>query len=467
MKVTGFTRSVVSLTIAGALIYGGPAQAGGFQLTEICAKCQGVRNAGMGAAGVDGAAALYFNPASLSRLQGNNVDANLNYIYPRFQFKDKGSTNAFGNSPPPLSSLAAPATGDRHDDAGQNALIPTFFYGQQIDDRWSAGLGLNIPYGLETNYSNNWVGRYNAVESHLLTYNINPAVAFRFNEQWSIGAGLNALYASARLTNAIDFGTLAFLGSNGSIGAPSSRQYDGLQKLTGNDWGYGWNTGVLYQPQPGLRLGAAYRSKINVKLDGDVRIRGNQNLSQLPAPLNTPFLSRKLGASVNLNMPATLILGGYYDVTDRLGLMAGTTWTNWSDFKEVRVDFEQGSRPDSVQPENWVDAWRTAIGAAYKLSDPWTLRAGFEFDPTPVKSKYRTPRVPDEDRYWLAFGTDYTAAPNLSFTFAYTYLFAPSYNIDDTEVVSGASSGQPIGNTVRGDFEADASIFSAQMTWRF
>lgn len=467
MKTTSVTRSVLSLAIAAAVSYGGAAQAGGFQISETCGKCQGVRNAGLAAASVDSPATLFFNPASLSRLQNGNFDANLHFLYPRFQFRDRGSTNAFGQSPAPLSRLAAPATGDRKDDAGENAWIPTIFYGQQIDDHWSAGLGFSMPYGLETNYSNNWVGRYNAIESRVLTYNINPAVAFRFNEQLSIGAGFNVLYADARLTNAIDYGSLSYLATRGGFGAPSSRQFDGLQKLTGDDWGYGWNAGVLYEPQPGLRFGAAYRSKVDVELEGDVRIRGNPSFAQAPGPLQAFSVSQKLPISANLNLPATFALGGYYDVTDRLAIMAGTIWTDWSQFQELRVNFENSDRPDSVQPENWTDTWRTALGVAYKLDNGWMLRSGFEYDPTPVKTKYRTPRVPDEDRYWLAVGADYNPTPELSLAFAYNYLFTPNYNIDDTEVTTGNSSGQPIGNTVKGRYSADAHIVTAQAIWRF
>ena len=467
MSTKILNRTLLSLAVAGIVAYGGPSQAGGFQITEVCAKCQGVRNAGMAASSVDGAGALYFNPASMSRLEGGEVDANLHYIDPRFQFKNKGSTNAFGDSPPPLSNFAAPATTGQYDDGGQGVVIPTFFISQRINEQWSTGLGINIPYGLVTDYSKNWVGRYNALESHLKTVNINPAVSYRFNEQFSIGAGFNAMQADARLTNALDFGTVAFLGSRGRIGVPSTRQYDGLSKLTGDGWGYGWNAGMLFELRPGTRFGVAYRSKVNLELDGDVRIRGNSNFAQAPGALQALSVSQKRGANVNLNLPATLTLGAHHELTDRWALMVGTTWTDWSEFREIRVNYENGNRPDAVQPENWVDAWRTAIGSSYKVDDTWTLRGGFEFDGSPVKAKYRTPRIPDEDRYWFVVGFGYEPTKTFGIDFAYTYLFSPDYDIDDTEVNTGSVTGAPVGNTVKGKYEADSSIFSIQGTWRF
>jgi len=460
-------RTLLSLAVAGIVAYSDSGQAGGFQITEVCADCQGVRNAGMAASSVDGAGALYFNPASMSRLQGGEVDATLHYISPRFQFKNKGSTNAFGDSPPPLSNYAAPATTGQYDDGGQGAVVPTFFISQRIDEQWSTGLGVNIPYGLLTDYSKNWVGRYNALESHLKTVNINPAVSYRFNEQFSIGAGFNAMQGDARLTNALDYGTVAFLGSNGRIGAPSTRQYDGLSKLTADGWGYGWNAGILFELRPGTRFGVAYRSKVNLEGDGDLRTRGNPNFATAPGALRALSISQKRGANVKLNLPATLTLGAYHELSDRWALMVGTTRTNWSDFKEIRGNYEHNARPDSVQPENWVDAWRTAIGSSYKLDDVWTLRGGFEFDGTPVKAKYRTPRIPDEDRYWFVAGFGYEPTKTFGVDFAYTYLFTPDYDIDDTEVTTGNATSLPVGNTVKGKYEADSSIFSLQGTWRF
>ena len=468
MSTQILSRTFLSLAVAGVVTYSDPGQAGGFQITEVCTDCQGVRNSGMAASSVDGAGALYFNPASMSRLQGGEVDANLHYIDPRFQFKNKGSTNAFGDSPPPLSNFAAPATTGNYDDGGQGGVVPTFFISQRVNEQWSTGLGINIPYGLATDYSKNWVGRYNALESHLRTVNINPAVSYRVNEQFSIGAGFNAMQADARLTNALDFGTVAFLGSRGRFGAPSSRQYDGLSKLTGDGWGYGWNAGILFEPRPGTRFGIAYRSKVNMELDGDVRIRGNPNFATAPGQLQGLAASRKLGANVKLNLPATLILGASHELTDRWTIMAGTTRTNWSDFDEIRINYEHNALPDAVQPENWHDTWRTAVGTSYKLTDEWTLRGGFEFDPTPVKKKYRTPRIPDEDRYWFVVGFGYEPTKTFGIDFAYTYLFTPDYDIDDTEVTtSRLANGAPVGNTVKGEYEADSSIFSIQGTWRF
>jgi long-chain fatty acid transport protein len=457
MTIKLFGKPLLSLAMAGILVYSHPTQAGGFQITEVCAQCQGVRNAGMGASSIDGAAALYFNPASMTRSSGGDVDVSVHYIDSNFNFQNRGSTNAVGR----------PAVGITTDNAGKGATVPTFFYAQQINNQWAAGIGVNVPYGLSTNYNSDWVGRYNAVESKLETVNINPAVAFRFNEQFSIGLGFNAMWANAKLSNALDFGTLAYgLGVPGA--RPSTPAFDGFQKLTGDDWGYGWNAGVLFELSPDTRFGVAYRSKINTNLNGNVDITGNALLAQLPAPLGPAFSSRTLPVSAALTLPATLILGASHELTDRWSIMAGATWTQWSDFNELRVKFKGTTLPDSVQPENWNDAWRFSVGTRYKLSDHWTLRGGFEYDATPVSGQYITPRIPDADRYWFALGVGYQISQAFSFDLAYTYLFTRNYSIDDHEVTTGQRAGNPLlGSTLRGTYEADASIFSAQLSWRF
>lgn len=426
------------------------AHGGGFQITEICAQCQGVRNAGA-AASAETASVVFFNPAGMTRLQGSQVDANVHLIVPTFEFEDAGSTNAIGGAP----------QGNRDEDGGRSAVVPTFFYTQEIDERWSVGLGTFTPYGLLTEYNNDWIGRYNAIRSELVSLNFNPAVAFKVNDKFSIGVGLNAIYVDVTLTNALDFGTLAFLAGVPGV-TPSTRLFDGRQKLVGDDWGYGWNMGLLYEFSPRTRFGLAFRSDINTTLRGEVRVRGNERL----AAINPAFGSRQRDAKADFTVPGTFSFGVFHEVTERWAVMAGATWTHWSTFDEIRVEFDDGGA-DAVQPENYDNAMRWAIGTQYKLDEHWTLRAGFEYDESPVDNSDRTPRIPDQDRYWLAFGVGYNYSESFQFDFAYTHIFVPDYSIDDTEVTTGALAGVPVGSTLEGDYEAAADIFSLQVTWRF
>jgi long-chain fatty acid transport protein len=454
--------TTVGMVVMGALLYAGASQAGGFQITEICAACQGVRNAGMAASSVDTASALYFNPATMTRLSGGNVDFSLHYLINSFDFDNDGSHNAI-----PAGPGSGPASGDNNSDGGENALIPTLFYSQQLNPQWAVGFGANVPYGLATEYDKSWVGRYNAVKSELITNNFNLAVAYRPVETFAIGVGFNALYADAELTNSLDYGTLAFVSLPPPVVqalgiTPSTQRFDGFQKLTGNDWGFGWNIGVLFEPMTGTRFGVAYRSDIDTTLNGDVKITGNSNFQGTVLGTN-----QKINAKADLTAPATLIFGAYHELNSQLALMAGITWTNWSEFNELRVKLDNGRT--SVQPENWEDSWRYSIGVQYQYDPRLTLRGGFEYDETPVKNKYRTPRVPDEDRYWFVVGAGYRPNEAFSFDFAYTYLFTPRYEIDDEEVTTNQLAGgnTPLGNVLEGHYESYSHIFSAQVAWNF
>ena len=80
------------------------------------------------------------------------------------------------------------------------------------------------------------------------------------------------------------------------------------------------------------------------------------------------MLSSKLDGLASLTVP--LLLEPHHELTERWALMAGTTWTNWSVFREIRVNYQHDAQPDTVQPENWVDTWRTAIGTSLS----WTMR---------------------------------------------------------------------------------------------
>jgi long-chain fatty acid transport protein len=108
-----------------------------------------------------------------------------------------------------------------------------------------------------------------------------------------------------------------------------------------------------------------------------------------------------------------------------------------------------------------------SIGGLYRIRPKWTLRAGFEYDESPVDAKDRTPRVPDADRYWFTVGASYEYSESFSFDFAYTYIYISDYSIDDTEVTTGAVTGVPVGNTLDGRYEGNANILSAQVRWTF
>lgn len=442
--------------VAGLLLTASWAWGGGFQIPTYCVKCQGSRNAGA-AASAETASVLYFNPAGLTRLSERQAELGLNFAQLTTDFKDDGSTNPFGG----------PAQGLLNADGDSSVLIANLYLSQPGPGDWSFGLGIHSPYGLNTDYPRSWVGRYHGVYSEVETVDINPALAYRVNPRLSVGVGLDLVYGKAELTNALDFGSLlsAQLGPIPALGiTPGNPAADGYSVLDGDDWALGWNLGVLFELDPATRLGLGYRSKVDLDLEGESRIEVPNHLTALTGGL---LASEIQDTRARLSLPATLHLGVHRDLGPQWSLMAGAQWTNWSNFREIRVRYQDG-RPDFVDPQDWKDAWRFSIGAEYRYSPRWSFRTGFEYDESPIPQATKGPRVTERDLRWLALGTSYTVTDSLTVDLAYNHAFIGDYSIDLREVTTPQASGGALpGNRLTGDYSNSADILSLGARWSF
>ena len=410
--------------VAGLLVTASVAWGGGFQIPTYCVKCQGSRNAGA-AASAETASILFFNPAGLTRLSKRQAELGLNFAQLTTDFQDDGSTNPFGG----------PAQGLLSADGDSSVLIANLYLSHPGPGDWSFGLGVHSPYGLNTDYPRSWVGRYHGVYSEVETVDINPALAYRVNPRLSVGAGLDLVYGKAELTNALDFGSLlsAQLGPIPALGiTPGNPAADGYSVLEGDDWALGWNLGVLFELDPATRLGVGYRSKVDLDLEGESRVEVPYQLTALTGGL---LASEIQDTRARLTLPATLHLGVHRDLGPQWSLMVGAEWTNWSDFREIRVRYQDG-RPDFVDPQDWNDAWRFNIGAEYRYSPKWSFRTGFEYDESPIPQATKGPRVTERDLRWLALGTSYAVTDSLILDLAYNHAFIGDYSIDLREVTT-------------------------------
>lgn len=452
-------RRLYGAGIAGiAILLAGAVHASGFALIEQSVSSMGTAYAN-GSSGMDDASTIFFNPASMSRLEGNNVSGGLHVLRSSTDFSGKGFYNP-SNSAINLVGLGGVSTGNnRHDDIGLTAAVPHGGFSHQLNENMWLGLSINAPFGLKTHYDNDWVGRYHAIKSELKTVNINPSLAYEINDKASVGIGVSALYADGKLTNAVDGGLSTLLvggvppGSPPFFWVPGSSTLDSKAKLTGDDWGYGWNAGILLEPGPATRIGLAYRSKIDLTLKGDARITG-------------PVVDFTTNAKLDVTLPSSLSLSGQHALNSKWTLLADVTWTKWNELEELRVKLNNGSQ--SVTPLEWDNSIRVALGASYQYNPAWLLRTGVAYDQSPVPSdNVRTPRVPDADRYWLSFGANYRYSEALSFDFGYAHLF-----VDDPDITSAdaydPTTGQSTGfHKLDGSYDAAVDIFSAQVNWKF
>lgn len=421
------------------------ASASGFALLEQNSDGLGSAYAG-GAASAENASTVYYNPAGLTKLENDQWVASLHLLSPSLPFSDRNSTSA-----------GKPLSGGNGGNAGVAALVPSFFVSRALTDRMTFGLGVSAPFGLETDYENGWKGRYYALNTRLQTLNINPALAYKINDAWSIGGGVNLQYAKADMSTAIDFGLICAGTLGPAACAPSAtlpQQADGVSKVTGDSWAWGYNLGALYSPTRATRFGMAYRSAINHELDGSASFA---KPATLPAPLAASPLFANTAAKAAIHLPDTFSLSAFHQASEHLALMADFTWTGWSRLDELRIRFASGA-PDNVTTEHWHDTQRIALGALYRYNDTWSYRAGIASDQSPVPDQYRTANIPDNDRTWLTAGTQYRATKHSRWDLGYAYIFVQGAGIKLTSPVKGSLAG---------NYQSHIEVLSAQYSQDF
>ena len=442
-------KLIRSFVLLAAIVFCVPfkVDASGFALVEQNASGLGNSFAGAAASAED-ASTVFFNPAGMTYLQDNQLVLASHAIKPTGTFSNQGSQT--------ISAAGTPVAlqGGNGGDVGSWQWVPNVYFAKAVTDRWRMGIGVNSPYGLKTQYDANWVGRYQALTSDLTTININPSIAFKVNDYFSIGAGVDYQYAQATLSNALDLGTICYgvvgPATCGSQGL-TPQTVDGNVNVQGSDWSWGYNLGVIFQPVKSVRFGVAYRSGIHHQL------KGNANFSHIPAMLSPVLTSGSVSA--NLDLPDTLSSSIAYQANEHWEFLADTTWTNWSSFKQLSIMRTNGASL-SNQPENWANTFRYSLGASYKYTHNLKIRVGMAYDESPVSTVFRTARIPDNNRIWLSSGINYKFSPNSHLDIGYAHIF-----IDNTSINQG-SIGSAVG-LLSGQYSNNINIVSLQFSQAF
>ena len=441
-----YTRRLLVITLSGIIcLSSGGAHAAGFFLIEQSVSSMGTAYAGAGSASED-ASYIFFNPASMSKLKGIQVSAGLHGVFPETEFDGSAAYNLdyFGPPTPPLPPQPGPPfpniSGPSSDiDAGVNGYVPHFAYVQELNDRMHVGVTINVPFGLSTDYGNNWVGRYSSTEAEILSVNLNPTLSYKVDDRITLGVGVSAIYAEFDYKNVLDAGY--------SVGAPGLG--DANSEIDTDDYGFGWNIGLLLEPTDSTRIGIAYRSKVEINLDGDLE----------SSVLDT-------SAEVDADLPDTFLISAYHEVNPQWAVMADVLWTQWS--RIDALDIELGNGTTNTFPLEWDDTYRVAVGASYKPNEKLILRGGVAYDETPIPTdRLRLTALPDEDRIWVTVGAGYKVTKNLSLDFGYAHLFVDDTDINSTSAVSSAVPFSEGLHRVKGEYEASVDIVSAQLNWAF
>ncbi len=445
MKIHPNCRRTIVSSLLAATFFPSLVSASGFALIETNARGQGNAYAGAAAHTPD-ASTIFFNPAGMLDLNSDQLVLAAHVVAPESTFTNNGSTNAASLGSTPLSGGS--------DDGGFNAVVPNLYWVTTIDETMKFGLGINSPFGLAIKYKDTWVGRYHAVESDLKIINFNPSLAYKVSDQLSVGGGLNVMLADVTLSSAIDFA--AILG--GTPGAD-----DGFGELTGDnfsDLSYGFNFGLMYNLDDATKLGVAYRSEVDINVKGDADF--SVPVSAAVVVAGGRFVDTGLSASITL--PSSLSVSVSHQ-QDKLTYLADITWTGWSSFDELRIEFDNPQQPDSATTEDWNDTLRYSVGVDYQYQDNMILRAGIALDESPVPSpERRTPRLPGNDRSWLSLGMSYKIDQTFSMDVGYSHLFFADTDVNN-ELESEASDN--VKATLAGTYDASVDILSVQLNWNY
>ena len=437
------TSLKIAAAAAAALVSTSSAFAAGFMLTEQSAGALGRAYAGVGVDGTD-LSGVYYNPATMTLHPGTQIQAG---------FVAVGLDLAFEGE---KDGMVVSENGQYNTQA-----IPHGYISHQLNDSMWIGLAMTVPFGMGTEYDDNWAYANRGISAEVLTFDFNPNVAWKVSEKLSIGAGMSIQYAAADLKM-----------QDGLSGASMNGEVDA------DSWAWGFNLGLMWTPVENLRFGLSYRSRINHNADGDftadnLRFAGNsvtpEQIGDMIGGANGALLEGVLkstlgthSATATISTPAWAMATAAWDVNDLLSLYATFRWTDWSSFETLDIKspglIAMGGT--KTVENHWQDTYLFSVGADLRFTNWWTFRAGIGYETSPVDDpSYRTAIIPDADRWWFAIGSSFKAMDNLQIDVSAAMLHGTGER--DLYTTEG-------GNVKAGRFEdLDAYLFGVQLVYKF
>jgi long-chain fatty acid transport protein len=368
----------------------------------------GVANAGAGALANDSSIAWH-NPAGMTRLSGTHAQASAGLIIGKIKFDADSDTPVPGG------------------DGGQAAINPapvlSSSFVHSLTDKLKFGFALGSVSGAGLDYGSNWAGRQQVTKLKLLTLTGIPSVAYK--QHWlSVGVGLT-----------INYGNL------GTFKLKAPNPAETAIKVDGDDWAFGFTTGVLVEFSDRSRLGVKYLSKTTYDFDGKVKTSGGA--------LGGVNVHSKL----KIEFPQVVSLHFYHEFNDQFALLASADWEDWSEFKDIPLSTSTGV--NGAIPRNWKDTYKLAGGIHYRPSKPWLVMTGFAYDSSPVDAKDRTADMPMDRQLRYAVGTQYQWSEGLSLGGSFVYADYGKAKINNNR-------------TLKGDYKRNDLFFMAlNATWTF
>ncbi|OQP32458.1 MULTISPECIES: long-chain fatty acid transporter FadL [Pantoea] len=399
-----FAKSAVAAAVA---LVSSHVYAAGFQLNEFSSAGLGRAYSGEGAMG-DTAASASRNPATMALMDRPMFSVGAVFIDP--------DVDITGNSSSGRSLDAS--------NIAPTQWVPNIHYVQPINDQWWIGASATSNYGLATEFNDGYTAGGYGGKTDLMTGNLNLSTAYRLNEHFSFGVGFDAVYARAKIER--------YAGESGAaLGIPADTQ---VAHLKGDEWGYGWNAGILYEVDQNNRFGFTYRSEVKIDFDGDYK-------SSLPTAINRINQAANLGlpyatggstipGALTLNLPEMWEVSGWHKVAPQWAVHYSLAYTSWSQFQELKATGSNGQTL-FYKDESFKDAYRIALGTTYYYDQNWTFRTGIAFDDSPVPADKRSISIPDQDRLWLSAGASYAFNDDASVDVGVSYMHGQHVTVEE------------------------------------
>lgn len=356
----------------------------------------------------DNASAIYYNPAGITQLEGNNIRVGLYSIYldPAFQPPKSDQTYNIG----------------KHYNFIPQVFLTHSFEGTPV----SVGLGVYAPYGGNMDWPQNTGFRAVALESSLKYLRIDPVIAYKLAPNLSIGGGVMVDYGNIDLEQGM---------------LTNYTRYANFFRFEGNGWAVGYNLGALWQPINQISVGATFRSSTTITFDGHTEA---EMLPRLPLTYRS--------AQMDLTFPLTTIVGISYRPTPKWNLEFDANYTDWSSLGTTTIR----QAPEDYVPDkptlilNWQPSWMYEFGVTRYFDSGWRVSAGYAYNENSVPNNYYTPLAADLDRHFFSAGLGYEGK-RFDFDLAYQFGYGPAHTV--TGSTPSTIGGQIAGQTADGTYK--------------
>ncbi len=430
-------RMAAKLALCAGTLVAGQVAAGGLTLYEVGTADVGLASAGYGARAQD-ASTVLSNPAGMTRLEGTQFLAAGQALWSNTRFSAGSGTS--------------PGLGG--DEAGYVLGSDGWFVGgggflsYSVSPDLKLGFALTGNFGMPLKYDNDWVGRYYVQNTTLIGLSFLPSIAYKVNDKLSLGASVNAMYG--KYTNQVAINNFA------------PRVGDGRLKLEDNTWGWGLNLGMLYELDPGTRLGLTWNSQV------DLDFKASAKFSNLAPGLATVLGNRgalNSDLKVGIKVPQQVMGSLFTQVNDRWAVLGSVGWQQWSKFGQVQIGVDNASTDSSLTTDlEFKDTWHLAAGAQYRISEPWLLNFGVAYDSS-LQSGDVSPLLPVGSAWRFGVGGEQKLSKTASWGIAGEYLYGGTLDTDLRSTLPVAVGGR--GDLV-GSYKNIGTIFvAAYYNWKF